>query len=133
IAAAIAIGNPRPRLRNGTRKMPPPSPSSAPVLPATAPAAKMISARVGVTAGIEKFEVRSTKSEVRSTEVRSHKYMHEVRLSESPKELRASYFVILRTSYFGTSYFGTSYFGTSYFGTSRYFVLQTSNLRVCAR
>src|SRR3954454_13789075 len=52
IAAAALNGNPRPRLRNGTRKTPPPRPSSAPRLPATAPAAKMISTSDAVTTGI---------------------------------------------------------------------------------
>src|SRR5204862_3944554 len=53
IAAAAAIGKLRPRFRKGTRKMPPPRPSSAPRLPATVPAAKMISVRTAVTAGIK--------------------------------------------------------------------------------
>ena len=60
IAAAAAIGKLRPRFRKGTRKMPPPRPSSAPRLPATVPAAKMISVRTAVTAGIKeslKYEV----------------------------------------------------------------------------
>src|SRR3954462_13024087 len=52
IAAAALNGNPRPRLGNGTRKTPPPRPSSAPRLPATAPAAKMISTSEAVTTGI---------------------------------------------------------------------------------
>ncbi len=51
IAAAIVIGKLNPRLRNGTRKMPPPRPSSAPSAPATVPATKMISASAGVTGG----------------------------------------------------------------------------------
>jgi hypothetical protein len=52
IAAAAVKGNPRTRLRNGTRNTPPPSPSSAPRPPDTAPTAKMISARVALTTGI---------------------------------------------------------------------------------
>ena len=44
IAAATVKGNPKTRLSSGTRKTPPPNPSSAPRLPATAAPAKMISA-----------------------------------------------------------------------------------------
>ena len=55
IAAATVIAKLRPRFRKGTITMPPPSPSSAPRLPAIAPATKMMSARTGVTV---------TKSEV---------------------------------------------------------------------
>ena len=39
VATAILIGSPMTVLRNGTRKTPPPMPSSAPRPPATAPAA----------------------------------------------------------------------------------------------
>src|SRR4051812_10318769 len=52
IAAAAPNGNPRTRFRNGTRKTPPPSPSSAPSVPDAMPAPKMISASVAVTSGI---------------------------------------------------------------------------------
>jgi hypothetical protein len=48
MAAADLIGNPNVRLRNGTRKTPPPIPSSAPSVPAPVPAAKMRRARMGV-------------------------------------------------------------------------------------
>src|SRR5438105_4371668 len=51
MAAAAVNGNPRTRFRNGTRKTPPPRPSSAPRLPETAPAAKMIAASEAVTIG----------------------------------------------------------------------------------
>ena len=52
MAAAAWIGRFSARLRNGTRKTPPPMPSSAPRLPATAPATKTISASGVVTTGI---------------------------------------------------------------------------------
>src|SRR5438876_2609746 len=54
--AATPIGSPSPRLRSGTRKMPPPRPSRAPRLPAAAPATKMISETKGVTCGTSHFE-----------------------------------------------------------------------------
>src|SRR5262245_33007935 len=52
IAAAAVNGKPSTRLRNGTRKTPPPSPSSAPRLPEITPAVKMIAASEAVTTGI---------------------------------------------------------------------------------
>jgi hypothetical protein len=56
MAAATVNGRCRARLRKGTSSTPPPMPSSAPKPPETAPAAKMIAARRGVTTGI-KYEV----------------------------------------------------------------------------
>jgi hypothetical protein len=47
MAAADFSGNPRASVRNGTRKMPPPRPSAIPSAPATPPATKMVSVRLG--------------------------------------------------------------------------------------
>src|SRR5262249_21946533 len=58
IAAAVVIGKWNPRLRKGTRKMPPPRPSSAPSAPAAAPATKMIKVSAGVTAGTDRALAR---------------------------------------------------------------------------
>src|SRR5262245_44009990 len=56
---AAATGNDRlsPRVRKGTRKTPPATPSNEPSPPATMPAMKMIRARDGVTTGIKRSEV----------------------------------------------------------------------------
>src|SRR4051812_44640246 len=55
MAAATPIGIPMPSVRNGTRKIPPPIPRVDPRPPATVPAARMISTRIGVTTGIGGF------------------------------------------------------------------------------
>jgi hypothetical protein len=52
IAAAVRSGKPRPRLRSGTRKTPPPRPSIEPIQPARAPDPKMIRISGSVTEGI---------------------------------------------------------------------------------
>ena len=54
IAAATVIGKPSARFSSGTRNTPPPMPSEAPSPPATAPAAKMMAARSGVTTGMRR-------------------------------------------------------------------------------
>src|SRR5207253_10719655 len=51
IAAADFNGKPSASVRNGTRKMPPPSPRTTPSAPATAPAPKMTSASGAVRVG----------------------------------------------------------------------------------
>ena len=48
VAIEISYGSPSPMFRKGTRKTPPPMPSSAPRAPATAPAAMTINTRTGV-------------------------------------------------------------------------------------
>ena len=55
IAAADLTGNPRTSVRNGTRKMPPPRPSTMPRAPATAPAAKMTAASATVIGGTGRY------------------------------------------------------------------------------
>src|SRR5678815_4624522 len=55
MAAATPIGIPMPSVRNGTRKIPPPIPRVEPRAPATVPAARMISTRIGVMTGIGGF------------------------------------------------------------------------------
>ena len=62
IAAAAPKGKPSTRFRNGTRKTPPPRPSSAPSAPEATPTPKMIDASASVRTGIRSGA--SLKSEV---------------------------------------------------------------------
>jgi hypothetical protein len=61
MAADVRRGKPRPRLRSGTRKTPPPRPSIEPIQPARAPDPKMIRISGSVTEGIPDADYLSAR------------------------------------------------------------------------
>src|SRR5438067_214594 len=66
MAAPVCRGNPRAMWSKGTRKTPPPMPSSAPVPPAATPDPKMITASATVIAGISADEYSCARDSIRA-------------------------------------------------------------------